>query len=114
MFWYVHLAFSVPGTLPLEYRTKPIFNAGWASEARATDAPAEANTKAVSETPRNNDLNMKFPVFLFEEGAYIPSMKFLDDLVTFDPIRTLMTGSLRRLQSNSKLCNRILYAGKPA
>jgi len=29
---------SVPGTSPLVYRTKPIFNAGWPSEARATDA----------------------------------------------------------------------------
>src|SRR5450759_447093 len=66
MFWYVHLAFSVPGTLPLEYKTKPIFNAGWASEARATDAPPETNTKAVNEVAMNNDLNMKFPIFLCE------------------------------------------------
>src|SRR5882672_8797055 len=66
MFWYVHLAFSVPGTLPLEYRTKPMFNVGWASEATATDVPPEANTKAVSEAAMNNDLNMKFPFFLCE------------------------------------------------
>jgi hypothetical protein len=64
MFWYVHLAFRVPGTFPLEYRTKPIFNAGWASEARATDPPPEANTKVVSEAAMNNDLNMKYPIFL--------------------------------------------------
>jgi hypothetical protein len=50
----------------LVYRTKPIFNAGWASDARATDAPPEANTKPVSEAVMKNDLNMKFPIFLSE------------------------------------------------
>jgi hypothetical protein len=62
MFRYVHLAFSVLGTLPLEYRTKPIFKAGLASEATTTGAPAEANAKAASEAATNNDLNIKFPI----------------------------------------------------
>src|ERR1039457_2586092 len=66
MFWYVHLAFSVPCASPLVYRTKPIFNAGWASEARATDASPEANTKPVSEAVMKNDLNMTSPIFLCE------------------------------------------------
>jgi hypothetical protein len=45
----------------------------WASEARTTDTPPEANTKDVSETARNNDLNMKFPIFLCEEvPAFYP------------------------------------------
>lgn len=66
MFWYVHLAFNVPGASPLVYRTKPIFNAGWASEARETDAPPETNTKAISEATMNNDLNITSPIFLRE------------------------------------------------
>jgi len=45
-----------------------MFNVGWASEATATDVPPEANTKAVSEAAMNNDLNMKFPIFLCEES----------------------------------------------
>src|SRR6266850_3061558 len=64
MFWYVHLAFSVPGTLPLVYRTKPIFNACRASEAIATDALPAATTKLVSNVLTNNDLRIEHLTFV--------------------------------------------------
>src|SRR5436305_3990728 len=59
MFWYVHRAFRVPGTVPFVYRTKPMFKGCCASDALATDAPAENERNPVSNAAAKRDFSIE-------------------------------------------------------